>query len=51
MMVRAGQDGEDERLVDRLMKRVGMALARQEKRGAVRASREAGQFVLWEKTR
>ena len=37
MMVRAGQDGEDRRLVRMLMKRISMALARQAQRGAVRS--------------
>ena len=51
MMARAGQDGEDRRLVRMLMKRISMALARQAQRGAVRGEQGAGQIVLWEVVR
>ena len=47
LMVERGQDVEDRRLVALTMKRVGMALARQEKQGSVRSMRTAGQAVTW----
>jgi hypothetical protein len=51
MMARAGQDVGDQRLVARLMKRVGTVLAWQKRRDTVRAVREAGQLTMWEVAR
>lgn len=51
MMARAGQDAGDQRLVARLVKRVGTVLAWQKKRGTVRAVREVGQVTMWEVAR
>lgn len=46
-----GQDPADGSLVRQVAKRFEMALARQERRGVVRARREPGQMVLWEVAR
>lgn len=47
MLARQGQGPEDARLVRAVTKRVEAALARQEKRGVVRAVRETGKPVVW----
>lgn len=49
MMARAGQDGEDRRLVRTLAKRV--ALARQAQRGIVRSEQGPAQLMVWEVVR
>jgi len=43
-----GQDPDDHALVRQVAKRFETALARQERRGVVRARREPGRMVLWE---
>lgn len=47
VMAARGMDGQDRKAVGLMMGRVGMALRRQERRGVVRALREAGQAVVW----
>ncbi len=47
LMVERGQDANDRRLVKLTMKRVAMALARQEKQGTVYSTREVGQSAMW----
>ena len=51
VLVDQGQDPKDHALVRQVAKRFETALARQERRGVVRARREAGQAVLWEVAR
>ena len=43
-------DAQDRKAVGLMMGRVGMALRRQERNGAVRGERRPGQGVLWELT-
>ncbi len=50
-MAKQGQGGEDCRFVKQVTKRLSIALARQEKQGAVHAMREDGQAVGWETAR
>ncbi len=50
-MAKQGQGGEGCRFVKQVTKRLSMALARQEKQGAVQALWEDGQAVRWETAR
>ena len=47
MVARDGQDVGDQRTLARLVKRVGAALARQERNGAVRKMQESGIPTMW----
>ena len=47
MVAKQGQDPEDGRFVRQAANRVELALARQGKRGVVRAVREVGKAVAW----
>jgi hypothetical protein len=47
MLARDGQDAADRKLARAFTKRVATALARQEKRGAVRAVRTPGRAAAW----
>ncbi len=47
LIAERGMDGEDRRLVQKVTKRVGMALARQRETGVVRSVREVGEAVVW----
>ena len=48
VMAGRGMDAQDHKAVGLMMGRVGMALRRQERNGAVRGAREPGKPVLWE---
>ena len=47
VMAGRGMDAHDRKAVGLMMGRVGMALRRQERNGAVRGERRPGQTVLW----
>jgi hypothetical protein len=47
VMAGRGMDAQDRKAVGLMMGRVGMALRRQEKNGAVRGTRRMGQAVVW----
>ncbi len=48
VMAARGMDAQDRKAMDLMMGRVGMALRRQERNGAVRGERGPGQAVAWE---
>lgn len=48
MLVTRALDKNDQRLLQLMTKRVGVALRIQRDRGAVRSSDGPGQFMLWE---
>lgn len=48
VMTGRGTDAQDRKAVGLMMGRVGMALRRQERNGAVRGERRIGQAVVWE---
>jgi hypothetical protein len=51
VMVGRGMDGQDRKAVGLMVGRVGMALRRQEKNGAVRGERRTGKAAVWEVVR
>jgi hypothetical protein len=48
VMAGRGMDGQDRKAVGVMTGRVGMALRRQERNGAVKGARGAGQAAVWE---
>ena len=51
MLVTRALDKNDQRLLQLMTKRVGVALRIQRKRGAVKCNHGPGQFMLWEVAR
>ena len=51
MLVERALDGEDQRLLRLMTKRVGVALRHQRENGLTKASQGPGQYMLWEVVR
>ena len=48
VMTASGTDGQDRKAAARMANRVGLALRRQERNGAVRSERREGRVMAWE---